>query len=614
MSRWIILLISVVCLGSVIKVGTGQQVNSALVNKKADRVIDISSQLVSITCRVTVENTGKTPATNYLIAVDKAFKDYLSYIDVKLIKSDGSKLSLSLSKVAGSSAGSNIDASVGLWQADLTSNPIKPGATIDLDMILVFTHKLEPFPTHISQSEKQLVLYNGNHYFYTPYKTTSQSTRIKLPATGNLESYTKLKPSSTADKNINLGPYENIAPFSKSNLQVHVENNSPFLAVSKLERHIEVSHWSGVISIEETIDMHHHGAILKGSFSRYEFQREQGNAVSAVKSFRTRLPSSAFDIYYRDEIGNISTSNIRKGSKSVIAELRPRFPMFGGWKTYYTLGYYVPTKDYLSYSGGKYLLRIPFVDHIFDNSIVDEAEVRIILPEGASDIKVRLPYTATREKDQVHKTYLDTIGRPKIVLRKTNLVELHIKDIEIEYNYNRLYMLQEPLLIMAALFLLCLTVSIFVRLDFSLVKSSAKDSSLKIGEIIESILSHHSKRNSLYQKYEQASTKVKNTKDISAYHATIKQLNQELKQESTLIGDLLRKLKSESSVNEVVDKVNELQKLDKNLRDQLTQQSLLIEKLLSNRINKQLFIDTDLNINKKKTEYLEKMAAMTSLL
>lgn len=613
MSRFTLSLSLVICLSCVAELVTSQQINDALVNKKVDRVIDISSQLVSITCRVTVENTGKTQANNYLITVDKDFKDHLSFLDVKLVKSDGSKTSLSLSKSTPPTAG-KIDSGVGLWQVDLASNPIKPGSSIDLDMIAVFTHKLEPYPTHISQSDKQLVLYNGNHYFFTPYSTTTQTSRIKLPSSGSLESYTKLKPSSTADKSINLGPYENIAALSKSSLQVHVENNSPFLSVARLERHIEVSHWSGIIGIEETLDMYHRGAILKGQFSRYEFQREPTNGLSAVKNFRTRLPASAFDIYYRDEIGNISTSNIRRGSKSVIAELRPRFPLFGGWKTYYTLGYYVPTKDYLSHSGSRYILRIPFVDHIFDNSVVDEAEVSIILPEGASDIKVRLPYPAVREKDRVHKTYLDTIGRPKIVLRKSNLVELHIQDIEVEYSYNRLYLLQEPLLIMAALFLLCLTVSIYVRLDFSLVKSSAKESSLKIGEIVESILSHHSKRNSLYQRYDQASTKVKSSKDISAYHATVKQLNQDLKQESTAIGDLLRKLRGEASVNDVLEKVNELQKLDKNLRDQLTQQSLLIEKLLANRINKQLYVDTDSNINRKKSELLERMAATTGSL
>lgn len=34
-------------------------------------------------------------------------------------------------------------------------------------------------------------------------------------------------------------------------------------------------------------------------------------------------------------------------------------------------------------------------------------------------------------KREVHYTYLDTVGRPVIVARKTNLVEQHIQDFEV---------------------------------------------------------------------------------------------------------------------------------------------------------------------------------------
>jgi len=32
-------------------------------------------------------------------------------------------------------------------------------------------------------------------------------------------------------------------------------------------------------------------------------------------------------------------------------ELRPRFPLFGGWKTNYYIGYNIPSYQYLHYSG-----------------------------------------------------------------------------------------------------------------------------------------------------------------------------------------------------------------------------------------------------------------------
>lgn len=67
---------------------------------------------------------------------------------------------------------------------------------------------------------------------------------------------------------------------------MHFENSSPFLSVSNLVRHIEVSHW-GNIAVEETLDVYHSGAKLKGSFSRFEYQREQSGS-SSVKSFKVR--------------------------------------------------------------------------------------------------------------------------------------------------------------------------------------------------------------------------------------------------------------------------------------------------------------------------------------
>ena len=67
--------------------------------------------------------------------------------------------------------------------------------------------------------------------------------------------------------------------------------------------------------------------------------------------FQTMLPAAARDIYYRDEIGNISTSHLREMDDSVELELRPRFPLFGGWKTHYYIGYNVPSYQYLYNSG-----------------------------------------------------------------------------------------------------------------------------------------------------------------------------------------------------------------------------------------------------------------------
>merc|ERR1712079_920695 len=244
------------------------------------------------------------------------------------------------------------------------------------------------FPAQITQKEKQLVRFIGNLYAFLPYTVTTQSTTIAL-ASSNVESYTKVKPVSLSDTTLSYGPYNNVAAFTKSEMVVHGENNSPMLVVTRLDRLIELSMW-GNIAIEETVDVAHRGAQLKGSFSRYEFQRES-SGVSSVKNFKTLLPASSKDVYYRDDIGNISTSHMKVMDDAVELDLRPRFPLFGGWKTHYVIGYNVPSYEYLFYSSDKHVLNMRLVDHIFDVMLVEETEVKVILPEGVSDIKVSPP-------------------------------------------------------------------------------------------------------------------------------------------------------------------------------------------------------------------------------
>ena len=67
------------------------------------------------------------------------------------------------------------------------------------------------------------------------------------------------------------------------------------------------------------------GAVLKGPFSRYDYQRSPNSGLSSVKSYTTVLPASATDVYYRDEIGNISTSHLRSEEDFTEVIIRPRF-------------------------------------------------------------------------------------------------------------------------------------------------------------------------------------------------------------------------------------------------------------------------------------------------
>lgn len=427
--------------------------------KNVDRTLDISSQLVKITSKLTLENTGGTPVKNFLIALESFAKNNVAFVGAK--DNNNKDLKLVETTVSGYDY-------VKFWRVEL-KDAVNSGATAQVTVDYVLTKALLPFPTAITQQEDQLVKYIGNLYTYSPYYVNSQKTNVLLN-TKTVETFTKVKPFTQQEGGLQYGPYPTVKPFSEKELVIHYKNNSPFLTATRVERLIEVSHW-GNIAVEEVIEIEHTGAKLKGPFSRYDYQQDHHSGPASVRSYKTLLPASASDVYYRDTNGNISTSNMKVRKDSVELDLRPRYPLFGGWRTHYTLGYNVPSYEYLYQSGNDYLLKMRVIDHIYDDMQVDEVVTKIILPEGSTSVKVNLPYPVTRLPDSLHYTYLDTKGRPVISFTKKNVVENHIQDFQLRYTFPRLLMLQEPLLVVGFLYALFLCVIIYVRLDFSIHKA-----------------------------------------------------------------------------------------------------------------------------------------------
>merc|ERR1712029_109165 len=476
----------------------------------------------------------------------------------------------------------------------------------EVDVLLA--KALEMYPKEIVQRERQLVLYSGNHYVLLPYKCKSQTTKITLPS-ATVESYSKLKPVSMTESTITYGPFANVEAYSSDDMTVHNENNNAFLVVSRLERVLEVSMW-GNIAVEETVDVVHKGAVLKGSFSRYEFQREN-SGVSAVKSFKTFLPASARDVYYRDDIGNISTSAMRILEDAVEVDLRPRFPLFGGWKTHYVLGYNVPSYEYLYNTGDDFVLNMRMIDHVFDDMLVEDFTLKVILPEFSDVGKFNAPYPTERLKDSLHFTYLDYVGRPVITVRsKGVLTEKQIMDFQLEFKYSKVKMVYEPLMLVVAFFIFFMFAFIYVRLDFSISKDEGQEVRLKVAGVAEKICGHQDRRWANYEKFDDALVKLKASKDVNAFKAIQKTLANDQKVESQAILDLSANLKAISP--EIAEKVVELQRADGTLREYQNNQAILAEKLVGGKINKQQFVDQEAIITKRKEECKEKIIALNS--
>lgn len=170
------------------------------------------------------------------------------------------------------------------------------------------------------------------------------------------------------------------------------------------------------------------------------------------------LPAGVTSPYFIDTVGNVSTSAFRPAPRipnrspkarplTSSLEIRPRYPLFGGWKYDFTIGYDSPLNSHLRQKDdGSYLLAVPFLTASKDMA-VDDAEVRIVLPEGATcvffalssislallseghrDVKVHPPFPAS-PRLVTHKSYLDTTGRPAIILSKQTCTDKHGLDV-----------------------------------------------------------------------------------------------------------------------------------------------------------------------------------------
>ncbi|XP_061544649.1 dolichyl-diphosphooligosaccharide--protein glycosyltransferase subunit 1 isoform X1 [Phycodurus eques] len=567
--------------------------SATLVNDDVKRTVDLSTHLAKITADITMSNHGRYDVQSVILTVDPELYPHLAHIgaSVQGDEEEDGQLDIQETKINGLS---------GFFFKVTLPYKLVVGLKVKLKVEMTFSHVLQPFPSDITQAERQLVVFQGNHYFYSPYPTQSQTTRVRL-ASKTVESYTKLGNPSKTDDLIEYGPYSDIPQFSQDTMKIHFENNTPFLTISSVTRTIEVSHW-GNIAVEETIDVRHTGAILKGPFSRYDYQRQSDSGISSIKSFKTILPASAQDVYYRDEIGNISTSHLQILDDSVEVEIRPRFPLFGGWKTHYIIGYNLPSYEYLYTLGDQYALKMRLVDHIYDDQVVDNMTVKIILPEGAKNIQMDTPYNIHRMPNELHYTYLDTFGRPVLVVTKNNLVEQHIQDVVVHYNFNKILMLQEPLLVVAAFYILFFTVIIYVRMDFAITKDPAAEVRMKVASITEQVLTLVNKRLGLYRHMDEVVNRYKQSRDTGSLNGGRKTLEADHRALTNEISSLQARLKAEGS--DLADKVAEVQKLDGQVKELVCRASQEAERLVAGKVKKEAYIENDKTLASKRQELI----------
>ncbi|KAH1036713.1 hypothetical protein GLYMA_20G180300v4 [Glycine max] len=387
----------------------------------AERRIDLTSHIIKVYLTLKVENLGTSPTSEVHIAFSPTEVEHLAIVRAAATSGKRKKKTYVPLDVKSAELPDGPNGTKFFSITLLT--PLSKGETTTLEVLYILTHSLEPFPVEISQSESQLVYFRDSAILLSPYHVKQQTTFIKTPST-RVESFTVMDPTKRAGTELKYGPYENHPPYSYSPVLIHFENNNAFAVVEELEREIEISHW-GSVQVTERYSLVHAGARHKGVFSRVEYQTKPGGTgVSSFKHLLAKLPPRVHSVYYRDGIGNISSSHLRTDSWKSELEIEPRYPLFGGWKSTFVIGYGLPLQDFLfeSPDGRRYLnftFGCPLVE-----TVVDKLIVKVVLPEGSKDPTVEIPFEV-KQHLEIKYSYLDVVGRTVVVLEKRNAVPEH---------------------------------------------------------------------------------------------------------------------------------------------------------------------------------------------
>jgi oligosaccharyltransferase complex subunit alpha (ribophorin I) len=359
--------------------------------------------------------------------------------------------------------------------------PLAPNTQITLSITYSLLSALKPVPAQISQSDKQYVQYTFSAYVPSSYATLKQKTKLKFP-NADIPDYTSLPASLNADGKADpqkqgslftYGPYADIPAGFEELASVRYEFTRPLTHATLLERDVEVSHWGGNLATEERYWLSNRGAQLKNHFSRAEWQKSQyvSPPTSALKMLTLPLAPGSLNPYFIDDIGNVSTSKFRSGARESPLELKPRYPVFGGWKYSFKVGWDANLSKFLrklSTSSESYVLKIPFLEgpRPAEGIEYECVTLKIILPEGATNVKFNTPVPVLGSEIGLHKTFMDTIGRTTLTLHASNLVdEWRDKPVVVTYDYPWTAGLRKPVVITLGMFAVFVTVWVVGSLD-----------------------------------------------------------------------------------------------------------------------------------------------------
>ncbi|KAH4242408.1 dolichyl-diphosphooligosaccharide--protein glycosyltransferase subunit 1 [Parastagonospora nodorum] len=448
-------------------------------NNNLVRNINLDKSYPRETINIVIENVDAKPQSEYYLPFESSLLANIGGFEVR-DKKDASKGIFDVEVV-----GYDADSSTEFYKIHLPE-PLAPQTQQTISITYAVLSSLQPVPAQIAQTDKQYLQYTFSAYTPSAYLTEKQRTKLKFP-TSDVPDYTSLPAELNEEQkadpqkqgsSFTYGQYTNVPAGAQQPVSVRYEFTKPLTHATLLERDLEVSHWGGNLASEERYWLVNQGAGLKNHFSRVEWQKQSymNPPTFALKGLSFFLRPGAVDPYFTDDIGNVSTSKFRSGNKEALLELKPRYPVFGQWKYSFRVGWNAELATYLRKlsAGDTYALRVPFLEGPRANEGVSYARVnlRVILPEGATNVKFQTTVPIVSNSTSLHRTFMDTLGRTTLELTAINLVDdFRDRDLVVTYDYPWTAGYRKPVVITLGMFALFSAIWVLGSIDTSIGKS-----------------------------------------------------------------------------------------------------------------------------------------------
>lgn len=386
---------------------------------------------------LTVRNAGKGDVERFAFCSPVS----ASLSSVQVAEVDGKKPEMAnVMDIVGTVEDASIPDGVVCTDYGLLS-PLKKGERRELVVLSKVTNHMVAYPHERKQLEEPMVLVSFPGTMLSMYEIVEEKTTLKLgtPSSEVKKKVSKGGRSFTVDESlVTLEEIKNVKPFANDTMQLQISLPQP-LVRARIERDIYVSHW-GKVRMQELYDVRNDASSIKGEFSRVDFLLKDSGYHGAALQLRAGLPGGAYDIRYRDEIGNISTSKLARSedNRYIGMSIEPRFPLFGGWHTKFELSYSLGL-NWLVAKGKTGLYEMVFTQApMIKDMICDYIITRVHLPEG-STVSV-LPEVENMDDIFVseERTFLSVYPRPVVTITQSNIVnepQIEVPLAEVKYSY-----------------------------------------------------------------------------------------------------------------------------------------------------------------------------------